>query len=113
MKPDPSNEVVRPAMTLELRHAFDIEAHLAPTRDLGAMPHGRRRIVPIVGGTVRGQRLEAEVVPGGADWQHVRGDGVVELVARYSIRTADGIEITVTNRGLRRAPPDVMERMAR
>jgi hypothetical protein len=100
-------------MTLELRHAFDIEAHLAPTRDLGAMPHGRRRIVPIVGGTVRGQRLEAEVVPGGADWQHVRGDGVVELVARYSIRTADGIEITVTNRGLRRAPPDVMERMAR
>src|SRR5215813_6823111 len=98
-------------MTLELRHAFDIEAHLAPTRDLGVTPHGRRRIVPIVGGTVRGRRLEAEILPGGADWQRVRGDGVVELVARYSIRTADGIEITVTNRGLRRAPPDVMERM--
>jgi uncharacterized protein DUF3237 len=100
-------------MTLELRHAFDIEAYLAPMRDLGAMPLGRRRIVPIVGGTVRGQRLEAEIVPGGADWQHVRGDGVVELVARYSIRTADGVEITVTNRGLRRASPETMARMGR
>jgi hypothetical protein len=100
-------------VTPELRHAFDIEAHLAPTRDLGAMPYGRRRIVPILGGSVRGPRLEAEVVPGGADWQHVRSDGVVELVARYSIRTRDGVEITVTNRGLRRAPPDVMARMAR
>jgi hypothetical protein len=100
-------------MTPELRHVFDIEAHLGPIRDLGPMPHGRRRIVPIVGGSVRGPRLEAEVVPGGADWQHVRGDSVVELVARYSIRTGDGVEIAVTNRGLRRAPPEVMEGMAR
>jgi hypothetical protein len=100
-------------VTPELRHAFDIEAQLGPIRDLGAMPHGRRRIVPILGGTVRGPRLQAQVVPGGADWQHLRGDGVLELVARYSIRTADGVEITVTNRGLRRAPPEVMDRMAR
>jgi hypothetical protein len=86
---------------------------VSPIRDLGATPRGRRRIVPIVGGTVSGPRLEAEVLPGGADWQYVRGDGVVELVARYSIRTADGVEIAVVNRGLRRAAPDVMERMAR
>lgn len=97
----------------ELRHVCDIEASVGPTRDLGPTPHGRRRIVPILGGTVRGPRLEAEVLPGGADWQYVRGDGVVELVARYSIRTADGVEIAVTNGGLRRAAPEVMERMAR
>ena len=52
-------------------------------------------------------------MPGGADWQYVRGDGVIELEARYSIRTADGTEIAVTNRGLRRAAPEIMERMAR
>jgi hypothetical protein len=80
---------------------------------LGATPHGRRRIVPILGGTVRGPRIEAGVLPGGADWQRVRGDGVVELVARYTIRTRDGAEIAVVNRGLRRAAPEVMERMAR
>jgi uncharacterized protein DUF3237 len=100
-------------MRPELYHVFDIEAALGPIRDLGPMPHGRRRIVPILGGTVRGPRLEGEIVPGGADWQHVRSDGVVELVARYSVLTRDGVEITVTNTGLRRAPPDVMERMAR
>ena len=100
-------------MAPELRHVFDIEAEVGPTRDLGAMPHGRRRFVPILGGSVRGPRLEAEVMPGGADWQYVRSDGVVELVARYSIKTVDGVEIAVTNRGLRRAAPDVMARMAR
>jgi hypothetical protein len=42
------------------------------------------------------------VIPGGADWQVVRDDGVGELVARYSIRTGDGTEITVVNRGIRR-----------
>src|SRR5262245_58093752 len=82
-------------------------------RDLGPTPHGRRRIVPIIGGRVRGPRLEAEMVPGGADWQYVRGDGVVELVARYSIRTGDAVEIAITNRGIRRALPEVMERLSR
>ena len=100
-------------MSPDLSQVCLIEAIVAPIRDLGATPRGRRRIVPILGGTVRGPRLEAEVLPGGADWQYVRGDGVVELVARYSILTRDGVEIAVVNRGLRRAPPDVMERMAR
>ncbi len=100
-------------MTPELRHILDIAAEVGPMRDLGATPHGRRRIVPILGGTVRGPRLQAEVMPGGADWQCVRGDGVMELVARYSIKTRDGVEIAVVNRGLRRASPETMARMAR
>jgi hypothetical protein len=100
-------------MTLELRHVCDIEAEVGPIRDLGHTPHGRRRIVPILGGTVKGPRLAGEIVPGGADWQYVRGDGVVELVARYSMLTRDGVEIAVTNRGLRRAAPEVMERLSR
>jgi hypothetical protein len=100
-------------MRLELSQVCLIEAVVAGMRDLGATPRGRRRIVPIVGGTVRGPRLEAEILPGGADWQYARSDGVVELVARYSIFTRDGVEIAIVNRGLRRAAPDVMERMAR
>jgi len=100
-------------MRPELHHVCDIEALVGPLRDLGPTPHGRRRIVPILGGTVKGPRLEAEVLPGGADWQYVRSDGVLELVARYSIRTHDGVEIAVTNRGLRRAPPETMARLTR
>jgi hypothetical protein len=100
-------------MAPELHHVCDIDVDVGPMRDLGPVPHGRRRIVPILGGRVTGPRLAAEVIPGGADWQYVRGDGVVELVARYAIRTGDGVEIAITNRGLRRAAPEVMARMAR
>jgi len=100
-------------MTPELGHVCDIEADVGPIRDLGPTPHGRRRIVPILGGVVKGPRLKGEIVPGGADWQYVRSDGVAELVARYSIRTHDGIEIAVTNSGLRRASPEVMDRLSR
>jgi hypothetical protein len=100
-------------MAPELRHVFDIEAEVGPTRDLGPMPLGRRRIVPILSGSVAGPRLQAQVLPGGADWQYVRSDGIVELVARYSVKTGDGVEIAVTNRGLRRAAPEAMARLAR
>ena len=104
---------MRWCVTPEFAHVCDIDVDVGPIRDLGAAPHGRRRIVPILGGRVTGPRLEADVVPGGADWQYVRADGVVELEARYSLLTRDGIEIAVVNRGLRRAPPEVMERMSR
>jgi hypothetical protein len=100
-------------MTPALRHVCDIDVSVGPIRDLGPTPHGRRRIIPILSGTVKGERLEGEVVPGGADWQYVRSDGVVELEARYSVKASDGTEIAVTNHGLRRAPPQIMDRLAR
>ena len=52
-------------------------------------------------------------MPGGADWQYVRADGVLELEARYSIKTKDGAEIAVINRGMRRASPEIMDRLSR
>jgi hypothetical protein len=100
-------------MAPELRHICDIYVEVGPIRDLGPMPHGRRRIIPILSGTVKGERLAGEVMPGGADWQYVRSDGILELEARYSIRTGDGAEIAVTNRGMRRAPPEIMDRLSR
>jgi hypothetical protein len=96
-----------------LAHVCDIDVDVGPIRDLGEMPHGRRRIVDILGGRVTGPRLQGEVVPGGADWQYVRGDGVLELVARYAIRAPDGAEIAVTNRGIRRAAPEIMAALSR
>ena len=97
----------------QLCHVCDIDVAVGPIRDLGQMPHGRRRLVAILGGLVHGPRLSGEILPGGADWQVARSDGVLELVARYGIRTADGTEIAVANRGIRRAAPEVMEALAR
>jgi len=98
--------------TPHLTHVCDIDVDVGPIRDLGVMPRGRRRLVMILGGVVSGPRLAGDVLPGGADWQYARDDGSVELVARYAIKTSTGPEIAVCNRGIRRAAPELMARMA-
>lgn len=97
----------------KLEAVCDIDVDVGPILDLGLMPHGRRRIIAINGGTVRGPRITATIMPGGADWQHVRHDGILELVARYAIRTGDGVDIAITNRGIRHAPPEILAAMSR
>ena len=52
------------------------------------------------------------MLPGGADWQILRGDGVSELEARYTLQTDDGALINVRNLALRHGPPDVMAALA-
>jgi len=88
------------------------EITLAPPQELGEGPLGRRRVIPITGGSFRGERLAGRVLPGGADWQVLRADGVAELDARYSLETEDGALIYVRNFGLRHGPADVMRKLA-
>ncbi len=90
-----------------------IRAELAGILKLGHTPYGERRIINIMGGTVEGPRLKAKILPGGADWQIVRSDGVVHLHAVYTIETEAGGQILVDSEGLRHAPPEVMARLAR
>jgi len=86
---------------------------LAPPIELGETPLGRRRIVGITGGSFSGPRLSGKVIPGGADWQVVRADGVADLDARYALETDDGALIYVENRGYRHGPAEVIARLAR
>ncbi|TDH63446.1 DUF3237 domain-containing protein [Dankookia rubra] len=80
---------------------------------VGAGPAGERRIVPILGGQVSGPRLAGEILAGGADFQVIRPDGVTEIVARYTLRLADGALVYVVNRGIRHAAPEDMARLLR
>lgn len=96
-----------------LRFAFAIKARVAPIQDLGQTARGHRRIIDILGGEVHGPRLTGEILPGGADWQIVRPDGTIEVVARYTIRSATGALIYVQNEGLRVASPDILARMSK
>lgn len=80
---------------------------------LGPGPYGERRYVPLLGGTVCGPELNGEIVPGGVDWQVVRGDGALDIGAHYVIRTTDGALVEVQSHGLRHGPPAVMARLAR
>ncbi len=96
-----------------LRFAFAIKARVGPIQDLGSTARGHRRIIDILGGEVHGPRLEGEILPGGADWQIVRPDGTIEVVARYTIRAKSGALIYVQNEGLRVAPPEIVARMSK
>jgi hypothetical protein len=98
---------------LKLQALFRAEIMLAPAQELGETPHGRRRVIPILGGRFEGERLSGRVLPGGADWQVVRSDGVAQLDARYTLETEDGALVYVRNEGLRHGPQDVIQKLAR
>jgi hypothetical protein len=99
-----------PAPVLEF--AFEAAVSVSPRFSLGQVHGGERRVIPITGGTVSGPRLTGTVVPGGADWQLVQPDGLIDLTARYTIAASDGTLIGVVNRGLRHGPPEVLARLA-
>ena len=94
-----------------LQYVFTARVAVARPMVVGESSRGLSRIIPILGGSCEGPRLQAEVLHGGADWQYLRPDEVWQLTARYTLRTADGALIQVVNRGLRHGPPAVMERL--
>jgi hypothetical protein len=98
-----------------LKSAFVFEARVAVGAALviGDGPRGLRRVIPIVGGTIAGPKLQGTVVPGGADSQYVRPDGVLELEAKYTLQSHDGVLIMITNRALRRGPKQIIEQLTR
>lgn len=90
---------------MELRVRVDMPV------EIGATPHGRRRIVPIRGGSFDGPRLRGAVLDGGADWQIVHADGLTELDTRYTLRTDRGELVYIRNAGLRHAAPAIVAKL--
>jgi hypothetical protein len=103
----------RIAVMLGKQPIFTIHAELEGITNLGRTPYGERRVIGILGGSVRGPKLNGRILPGGADWQIIRTDGAADIQARYTIETDDGARILLTSEGLRHGPPEVMERLAR
>lgn len=91
-----------------LTFAFELRAVVGAPEEIGESRAGRRRIVPILGGTVEGPELSGTIVPGGADWQLIQSDGFSELDTRYVIQADDGAMVYVQNTGMRHAPREVM-----
>ena len=99
-----------PIPTLE--PAFEVDARLGPLEDHGITRAGHRRVIPITGGTVRGA-FDAEILPGGSDWQVLRPDGAVDVGARYSARTDAGAFVLIHSTGVRSGAPAVLEALLR
>ncbi|EAT91065.1 hypothetical protein SNOG_01416 [Parastagonospora nodorum SN15] len=87
---------VAPKMTL----LYSMDALLGERFSLGPIPTGDERIViPIVGGTFKGPRMNGTVLNVGADWRLTDAQAVIRPDARYAIRTDDGANIVVVTEG--------------
>jgi len=78
---------------LRLEPLLKAEITLAAPQEVGDTPHGRRRVIPITGGSFRGERL-------------------AEFDARYTLETDDRALIYVRNFGYRHGPAEVIRRLA-
>lgn len=93
-----------------LRHVSTIAIEVDEPIDLGEGADGWRRIIPILSGTATGE-ISGRVLPGGADFQSRRPDGVTELEARYPIETGDGTRLEVINEAIRAGSAEDIQRL--
>jgi hypothetical protein len=100
-------------MALQFEFLMNVAAGVGELVSMGGGPLGERRVVSILGGTFEGPQLRGTILPGGADWQIARADGVLDIDARYALRTDDGALVRVVSQGYRHAPPDVLAALGR
>ena len=83
----------------ELEFALELKVKLGQAYGVGETANGNRFIIPITGGTFEGPKIKGEVLPGGADYQ-MQGKNHTDIEAIYCIRTDDGVNIHIRNKGL-------------
>ena len=95
-----------------LEYLATIVVDVDTPQEIGATPSGRRRLIPIVGGTVSGPFISGRILPGGADFQSIRSDTFTDIHARYVIATDEGETIYVENTGIRTGSADDIAALA-
>jgi hypothetical protein len=84
----------------QLNFVYECQVTLAETQEFGATAEGRRRVIPITGGTFSGPRMGGRVLGIGADWNLLRVDGATTVEAEYYLHTDDGVMIRIINAGV-------------
>ena len=96
-----SAQVAEPQNTPQLEFALQLKVTLGEAYSCGDTQHGQRTIIPITGGTFEGPAIKGTIINGGADYQlNNKATGRTELEAIYCIKTDDGVNIHVRNRGI-------------
>ena len=96
-----SAQVAEPQNTPQLEFALQLKVTLGEAYSCGDTQHGQRTIIPITGGTFEGPNIKGTIINGGADYQlGNKATGRTELEAIYCIKTDDGVNIHVRNRGI-------------
>jgi len=98
---------------LGTRYVFTITARIGGVTTVGDTGHSVRRIIPILGGEVRGENVNGKVCAFGADFQIIRPNELIELEAKYAFETDDGATVYVENKGIRFGPAELLQKLKR
>ncbi|CAN7735839.1 DUF3237 domain-containing protein [Bradyrhizobium sp. LjRoot220] len=98
---------------LETKYVFTLTVRIGEVTSAGETGHGVRRIIPILGGDVRGEGITGKICAFGADFQIIRPNELIELEAKYAFETDDGATVHVENKGLRFGPVDLLQKLKR
>jgi hypothetical protein len=97
---------------IETKYVFTITARIGSVTSAGEIGSGVRRIIPIIGGEVKGE-VNGKVLPFGADFQIIRPNELIELEAKYAFETDEGAIVYVENRGIRFGPVELLQKLKR
>lgn len=98
---------------LETKYVFTITAHIGEVISAGDTGAGVRRVIPVIGGTVKGEGVSGRVLASGADFQIIRPSELIELEAKYAFETDDGAVVYVENFGIRFGPVELLQKLKR
>ncbi|SRR5260370_11071282 len=97
---------------LQTKYVFSLAIKVGAPIVAGDLGYGVRRIIPILGGEVRGEGIKGTILPVGADFQTIRPDGLTELEAKYAFEMDDGAIVYIENVGIRFGPKPLLDRIA-
>ena len=99
----------------ELKSAYigELMMEITGSYMLGASPVGKRRLDRLDKGHFKGPKVQAEIVTGGMDILLGGTDGAVRPDVRLILKLDDGEILLVVYRGVRHAPAEVMQRIAK
>ena len=98
-------------LDLKYELLFEVVGEVEEPIHIGQTPRGYRVITPLVGGTVKGPKINGEALAIGADWMLIRPDGYGELDVRSTIKTDDGETIYSYYKGLLKIDMEIMARI--
>ena len=98
---------------LSTKYVFSLAIKVGAPIVAGDFGHGIRRIIPILGGELRGEGMKGTIFPCGADFQIIRADGFTELEAKYAFEMEDGAIVYIENIGIRFGPKPLLDRIAK
>jgi len=99
--------------SLQTEFVFRLFVDVAAPVSVGETGLGVRRQITINGGELRGPNMRGKILAGGADFQIIRPNGLIDLVARYVVEMDDGALLYVENTGIRTGPREALERLTR